>query len=153
MGGGHVCCFSPVGYRAWHFEHFEKEVLILGKLSHVSFSSSAALEWREETATSADAPRQAQPFAGMVSPAEMRVAEFARLGSEVYVDHAGATLPSERQLRDVFQVALLCALCGCAVSWAPTCSLPLARKVQRTAVAILPVRTGNLSYGAPGTRR
>lgn len=34
----------------------------------------------------------------------MRANEFARLGSEVYVDHAGATLPSERQLRDVFQV-------------------------------------------------
>lgn len=35
---------------------------------------------------------------------QMRADEFARLGGEVYVDLAGSTLPSERQLRDVFQV-------------------------------------------------
>lgn len=40
----------------------------------------------------------------MSNLAEMRAAEFARLADEVYVDHAGATLPSERQLRDVFEV-------------------------------------------------
>lgn len=155
MGGMPVRCFSPVGNRAWNFEDFKKEVLSLGEMSHVSSfppPSSAALEWREETAN--EQTHQAQTFAGMVSPAGMRAAEFARLGSEVYVDHAGATLPSERQLRDVFQVALLRALCGCAVSWAPTCSLALARKDQHTAVAkCATARTGNLSYDAPGTRR
>ena len=36
--------------------------------------------------------------------AQLRASEFSRLGSDVYVDHAGATLPSERQLREVFQV-------------------------------------------------
>ena len=45
----------------------------------------------------------------------MRAAEFSRLASETYVDHAGATLPSERQLRDVFQVNLLHALFGPAL--------------------------------------
>lgn len=35
---------------------------------------------------------------------ELRAAEFSRSRREVYLDHAGATLPSERQLQDVFQV-------------------------------------------------
>lgn len=34
----------------------------------------------------------------------MRAAEFQRLGDEIYVDHAAATLPSEKQLQDVFKV-------------------------------------------------
>lgn len=34
----------------------------------------------------------------------LRREEFGRLGNQVYVDHAGATLYSERQLADVFQV-------------------------------------------------
>ena len=34
----------------------------------------------------------------------LRASEFSRLGEEVYLDHAGATLPSERQLQEVFQV-------------------------------------------------
>ena len=34
----------------------------------------------------------------------MRAEEFKRLGEEVYVDHAGATLPSEKQLEHVFKV-------------------------------------------------
>ena len=40
----------------------------------------------------------------MTALANMRAAEFKRLGDEVYVDHAGATLPSEKQLEDVFKV-------------------------------------------------
>lgn len=36
----------------------------------------------------------------------MRAAEFKRLGDETYVDHAGATLPSEKQLEDVFKVSV-----------------------------------------------
>jgi hypothetical protein len=40
----------------------------------------------------------------MTALSNMRVAEFKRLGDEIYVDHAGATLPSEKQLQDVFKV-------------------------------------------------
>lgn len=35
---------------------------------------------------------------------ELRDAEFIRSRRERYLDHAGATLPSEKQLQDVFQV-------------------------------------------------
>eukprot|EP00884_Botryococcus_braunii_P022713 jgi/Botrbrau1/9125/Bobra.160_3s0002.1 len=34
----------------------------------------------------------------------LRREEFSRLGNEVYVDHAGATLYSEKQIADIFQV-------------------------------------------------
>jgi hypothetical protein len=40
----------------------------------------------------------------MTALANMRATEFKRLGDEFYVDHAGATLPSEKQLEDVFKV-------------------------------------------------
>ena len=55
---------------------------------------------RSQLQCSAD---RAQPTA-MTALANMRAAEFKRLGDEVYVDHAGATLPSEKQLEDVFKV-------------------------------------------------
>ena len=44
----------------------------------------------------------------MTALAHMRATEFKRLGDEVYVDHAGATLPSEKQLEDVFKVHSAC---------------------------------------------
>ena len=38
------------------------------------------------------------------SAEHLRDREFSRLGKQTYVDHAGAALYSEAQLRDVFQV-------------------------------------------------
>ena len=38
---------------------------------------------------------------------ELRQTEFKRLGSQVYVDHAGATLYSEKQLELAYKVILL----------------------------------------------
>ena len=38
---------------------------------------------------------------------ELRQTEFRRLGSQVYVDHAGATLYSERQLELAYKVTIL----------------------------------------------
>lgn len=49
----------------------------------------------------------------MTPAARMRATEFRRLGDEVYVDHAGATLPSEQQLEDVFKVR---------AEWGRTCA-------------------------------
>ena len=39
---------------------------------------------------------------------QLRSTEFKRLGSKVYVDHAGATLYSEKQLEHAYKVHLLC---------------------------------------------
>ena len=54
----------------------------------------------------------------------MRRAEFARLAGTVYADHAGTTLYSDRQLRDIYQARGLplpgssCAFCSIvAVRW------------------------------------
>ena len=66
----------------------------MGIARNVACSDAAAAP--EDTAVHATA--KADPFS------DIRASEFSRLGDEVYVDHAGATLPSERQLRDVFQV-------------------------------------------------
>ncbi len=66
-------------------------------------------------------------YAARVS--RLRKTEFARLGADVYLDHAGAALYSERQLADV-TAALSGALLGnpraslCGPLW-PVC-LPLA---------------------------
>ena len=40
---------------------------------------------------------------------QLKSTEFKRLDSKVYVDHAGATLYSEKQLEHAYKVHLLCA--------------------------------------------
>lgn len=46
----------------------------------------------------------------------MRASEFSRLGDSVYLDHAGAALYSELQLRNIFQASNLLST-GKEVSW------------------------------------
>ena len=51
------------------------------------------------------------PEAGCCRAAAMRRAEFGRLAGTVYVDHAGTSLYSDRQLQEVYQVRPLRCRC------------------------------------------
>jgi len=63
---------------------------------------------------------------------QLRSTEFKRLGSKVYVDHAGATLYSEKQLEHAYKVHLLCASITSSHTKCSACSCGIGRTPHPT---------------------
>ena len=59
--------------------------------------------------------RAAGPAYGYHGMGEALAREFSRLGDKVYVDHAGATLYSQQQLREAHEVCRLLLAHACAI--------------------------------------